>query len=534
MIFKKPYAFLIKYFKLINLALAILSIYITYRSYNIISFFNEYITQNYSGNFYPGFSDNYISLSIYVVIILIIIGISFICLLFKYKKKPIKEYLTSILYFVIFFIFLTFIKNIMVTLETNVITAETARIYRDLSMISIIPQPIFIILFLVRGLGFNLKKFDFKEDLKEMEISEQDSEEVEITIKRDGVKLKRNIRRFGREFIYYIKENKFIFIIICICLTIAFGFLLYKSLPEIVDKNYNQGDTFNIGNLVYKVEDSIITNIDYKGESLGKDTYYVVTRLYIENTSFEDTTLDYNNFRLLIGDSYVYPVVDKGSNFIDYAENFYGKVIKAESKQLYSLVFKIKDNEVKKNYDIKISRGSALSGNQLIGSFNYVTITPIVINKVTVEQTTNKGEEISFVNSNLGNSKLTLSNPIITDKYLYDYEYCVNSNCKTYKDIVSIDYTKNNKLLLILDYEFILDKEIPYYKYSKSINTFVDTFMKIRYSDGDEFKYYDITNVTPSKLKNKIVLETTNKIKNAEELAISITIRNKEYIINLK
>ena len=40
MVFKKPYAFLIKYFKLINFILSTLAIYIAYRTYNIISFFN--------------------------------------------------------------------------------------------------------------------------------------------------------------------------------------------------------------------------------------------------------------------------------------------------------------------------------------------------------------------------------------------------------------------------------------------------------------------------------------------------------------
>ena len=41
MIFKKPYAFLIKYFKLINLIISLLVMYITYRTYNIISFFSS-------------------------------------------------------------------------------------------------------------------------------------------------------------------------------------------------------------------------------------------------------------------------------------------------------------------------------------------------------------------------------------------------------------------------------------------------------------------------------------------------------------
>ena len=47
MILKKPYAFLIKYFKVINLLISLLAGYSAYRFYKIITFFNEYINSNY-------------------------------------------------------------------------------------------------------------------------------------------------------------------------------------------------------------------------------------------------------------------------------------------------------------------------------------------------------------------------------------------------------------------------------------------------------------------------------------------------------
>jgi len=66
------------------------------------------------------------------------------------------------------------------------------------------------------------------------------------------------------------------------------------------------------------------------------------------------------------------------------------------------------------------------------------------------------------------------------------------------------------------------------------VNEFAKSFIKIKYIDNGEIKYDSINNVTPANLKNKLVLESTNKIKNSQELYLSITIRNKEYLINLK
>jgi len=535
MILKKPYAFLIKYFKLINFIISILTIYIAYRSYNIINFFNEYILNNYTGNYYEGFSSNYISPFIYLILIILLLLILGIYLLFKYKKKPTKIYIFSLIYYTLFIVYLVFIKNIMVTLESAVITAETARLYRDISVIAFIPQISLIIMYLFRGLGFNIKKFNFEQDLKELEIEENDDEEVEITFKRDNVKLQRNINRFIREFKYYVKENLFIFSIICIVLLGLLGFLIYKAFPEIIDKEYNQGEKFDINGITYKIEDSIITNLDYKGEYINSNKYYLVMRVSIENITNKNVELDYNDFRLVLNNRYVYPSLDKGRNFIDYAKDYYNKEIKANSSGIYSMVYEINESDLKKNYEIKIANGSAVADDLLIGKHNYITISPIVINKINTELKVNQNEEINFANSNLGNTTLTLSNPIITDKYIYDYEYCINSKCEIYKDIVNINYTINNSILIVMDYKYDIDNTVPFYSTSSNINTFIKTFMKIKYINEDKkTAYAEIKNVTPSKLKDKIVIETSNVIQKSEELEVSIIIRNKEYLIKLK
>ena len=397
------------------------------------------------------------------------------------------------------------------------------------------PQIPLIISFILRGLGFNTKKLNFEKDLKELEISEQDSEEIEITLKKDDVKLKRNIHRFFREFKYYVKENKFIFIILCVIVISLLIFGIYKSLPTIVDRNYNQGDNFIINNLNYKIEDSIITNLNYKGDYLDNKKYYVVVRMTVENTTNDSVVLDYNNFRLIVNNKYIYPIIDKSRNFIDYASDYYSEEIKANSNNTYSIVYEIDESELKKNYKIKIFNGSTVEKKLKIAKYNYINITPIVINKIIKEQAINLNEEISFLNSNLGNTKLTLSNAIITDKYYYNYNYCVKENCSNYKDIINIDYTVNDTTLIVMDYKYEIDNTVPFYKYSKSINTFAKTFMKVKYLDNNnEEVYADIKEVTPNKLKDKIVIETTNEIKNSNQVEISIIIRNKEYSVRIK
>jgi hypothetical protein len=60
MILRKPYAFLIKYFRFINLGLLVLSGYVAYKITPIVSFFSSYVSNNYSAIISANFSSNFI------------------------------------------------------------------------------------------------------------------------------------------------------------------------------------------------------------------------------------------------------------------------------------------------------------------------------------------------------------------------------------------------------------------------------------------------------------------------------------------
>ena len=57
------------------------------------------------------------------------------------------------------------------------------------------------------------------------------------------------------------------------------------------------------------------------------------------------------------------------------------------------------------------------------------------------------------------NSKLKINNYDIQNTYKYNYDFCVENECKVSTNIITPDYTKaSNSSLIILDYEFSLDE----------------------------------------------------------------------------
>lgn len=535
MILKKPYAFLIKHFRLINLIITLLTGFIVYKSYQIVSFFRGYVNNNYTATFYSGFYQEYVSSLIIFILILIIIGIAAICLLFAYKQKKIKSYFFSLYYYIVLLVAFLIVRNLMIGMEDKLLSAEVARICRDISILALAFQIPLVIIFLINAFGFNLGKYNFKDDLKELEISEQDNEEIEITLNQDTTKLKRTLRRFKREFVYYLKENKYFFILIVILSIGAFTYLIYNSSKKIVNREYSQSDVFVMNNLTYKVEDSIITNLNYNGDIIEQNNYYLVVKMYIENNSPDNINVDYKNFRLELGkDKYAYPDLGKGEYFIDYAKNIYTNGIKANTKNTYALIFKVNSQDLKNKYRLKVSNGVASIDNNIVGRFNYVILTPNVIDKVNNEGTFKQNNEISFVNSNLGKSTLTISNAIFTDKYIYDYQKCNNNNCLNYKDMLVINYSQRDKTILVLDYIFKIDETIPFYNNSNNFNKIINYFVKIKYKKDNVENYSDVENITPENMKGKFALKISKDVLDADELYLAIIIRNKEYLVDLK
>ena len=90
-----------------------------------------------------------------------------------------------------------------------------------------------------RTLGFNLKQFDFKKDLEELDISDTDNEEVEVILGNNNYKYARFFRKTLRLTKYFILENKFFVIAVGSILALGLSLSVFMSI-NVYSVNYNE------------------------------------------------------------------------------------------------------------------------------------------------------------------------------------------------------------------------------------------------------------------------------------------------------
>ena len=276
MILKKPYAFLIKRFRIIHLVLSFLVGFILYRSILIVKFFIDYIKNNYKSSVLIGLENVYTSSLVFIGIILILALAISIYYLLRHKNKPTKLYLFMILYYTFLLICLFYIRGVLSGLSEELLSARLSRGIRDFSIVITSLQVIFLIFSLIRAIGFDIKKFNFRSDLREMNYDFADSEEIEVNINLNSYKYKRKVRRSLREFVYYLKENK-LFVTICLgILAVILIIILIKNRNINYDQRYGMNKTFTYNGMQLIIEDAMVSNLDYNGNVIKEGYYYVV------------------------------------------------------------------------------------------------------------------------------------------------------------------------------------------------------------------------------------------------------------------
>ena len=126
----------------------------------------------------------------------------------KYKKKPKLFYIITIVVSLLsLLLFINLTNNIRV-LETTVLPAKEIRLLRDISRVNYWMLLIITIPVLIRGLGFDIKKFNFNKDLQDLKLEAGDNEEVEVTTNISSDKILNTGRKQVRELKYYYTEYK--------------------------------------------------------------------------------------------------------------------------------------------------------------------------------------------------------------------------------------------------------------------------------------------------------------------------------------
>ena len=344
MILRRPYAFLIKHFRLIHLILFALLAIITYNASTVLNFFKDYITAN--GNM-EILSSNYINVFIYIAPI-IIIGLSILIFyLMKYKDKPRLYYIILIIVSILCTGVYTYLYLNIRSLETTTVSARIIRLYRDIARSNFYVLFVMCIPTLIRGLGFDIKKFNFSKDLKELNLSEEDSAEVEVSIDVSSNSLKRTGRRTLRELKYYYVENKF-FINIILGTLILILVMVFPFNKYVVNRNLKEGEVLGTSAFNIKVTDSYLTD----RKRISKDNSYVILKVSVIG-KVNKYSLDLDHFILEGKNNKYVPSQKFYLYFNDIGIGYRNNILDTTSYKDYILVFNINNIDNSINIDFK-------------------------------------------------------------------------------------------------------------------------------------------------------------------------------------
>ena len=529
MIIRKPFAFIVRHFRKLHLLMLIPLIFLAYKSYYLMDFFNSYVVAGYKTELID-VSNIYFNLFIPLSCLLLLFFIYLIIHLFNIKHKEHTSYnIVFIFYLVLFFISL-FLSGILSNFETKSIDSAVAILFSGLSKVIFYMQPVMIFIFFFNGMGFDFRNFEFVNIKDEISINEEDSEEVEVNLGIEDYQFKRGIRRYFRELKYYVIENKAFFVALGSIFGLVLLFFVGKwiiSLNRIVkiDKSFSHS-YFSVS-----FNDSVLSTIDYNGNIILKGKVYLAVKTTIKNNTKGLLTLDTDNFWLDVNGDYYYPKLDRSGKFIDLGKPYYGERVGAGDQQEIVLVYELDELDIKDKYKIKVLDSITYKENAIIPKYKEITLKPRYSSTVSTNGYYNMGDTLSLSNTTLLNTNLKFDNYSISKTYQYNYNYCYNEKFNVSTNIVT---ASANSMLLTLNGDISLDEKSSYYKYKMGSNKFAEDFMKVVYYINNIENRVDVKDVTPSDSNGITVLEASSEIRNADSIMLEITIRNERYYYVIK
>ena len=533
MILKKPYAFLIRFFRVIHIILLFFLVWYAYKSRSILQFFNTYVRNNYQTSVITGLPKLYAPISLVLIVLLIVLISGALLVLMVHKKKPYKLYLFTLLYYLFILIGLFYIRSILASFEESLLAATTARSLRDILIIVSLPQYGFIFSVFLRAIGFDLKKFNFASDLRQMNYSSKDAEEFELNLNLDVYKAQRKFRRILRELVYYVKENRFVVIILCIVAAIFLIKFINNNIHGNYDQTYHMNKTFKYEKADITFQEAIISNLNYRGQIIDENKNFLAIKINVTNNSGSSTRIDYNNFKLNIGGNLKNPTITDSKYFIDMASSIVPTVINHRSNHTFVLVYELNSNEINRANEIEIHNGVVYTKGKYIDKHIFVKLKTKKIYNVEKSGDYSLGQEISFEKSLLQNTILNIKNHLIYKRYIYKYNNCISKdNCGVFDDMLTLKNGSTDKVMLILEGEYKQEMDSGYSLSYTSLSSFASNFCSVQYRISGKL-YNDAINITPINATDFIAFEVPKNIEYADLIQLIITIRNKKYFLNI-
>lgn len=537
MILRKPYAFFIRYFKLINLIMAILMCFLIYRTGIIAKFFNEYINDyvTASNGFVLG---NYITLYSFILALLIVIFTVIVLSVLIVKGKPKKLYIFNLILYIAIIVLYGIDSGVLRGVNEAILDIRVSKAFRDITMLALALQAVGLILTLIRATGFDIKGFNFGADLQELDIDTKDNEEFEVAVEFDRNKMKRNFRRNARNILHTYKEHKFLINLILIIIVIIMTFLFFLN-RSIYRADYKEGKNFQASGVVMNVKNSYITKTDQNGKQLTSNNKSLLVIKFDVKSVYQDDekTLNTGLMTIRIGNESYGQTTQYNSGLTDIGEPYTGQTLDTEFES-YILVFEIPTSIIDKTPILKVNDNVSYVKGEMGAKSSYVKLKPKDLTNIKEVETENIKETLSFSGSILGNSELIIEDIAIDNKFKINYNFCINKNkCYPSYEYVTPTATGNYfKTLMRINGEFEAD-ETSNIDDITDLYYFLNAFGTINYKINDNWYSHkiDSKNIKPETgIDNYYYIEVNQNIKNASEIYFTFKVRDYNYKYILK
>lgn len=511
MIFRKPYAFFIKYFKTINFILVLMVSYLIYR----LNALHVILKEIYYGNVsnFANLSTKYIGFSTVLLLLCISVILILIISLLKSKKKPFKDYLLLLIYNFVLFFYFFYVDNLFRVLNERIVEQTELDLYSDISLIVILPIIYFLIKYFLIAIGFNLTKFNFTKDILELKAEETDNEEIELIFNKNTYKYKRGLRKKLRELKYYFLENKF-FISIIGGILCVLGISTLIGLNLFDNNKVSVNENFVVSSVSYLIDSVYETKYDLNN-NLIKDGYkFVIIKANVKNLSNKSLNIDYKHIRLIYENEYVYANNYFNMHFLDIGNPYNNEMLISGTNYDYIFIFQVPITYKFSKYKLKFYGGLSYDENGEANSvYKTLSINAKSLDEVTEEKKYMLNEKATFVKNVFGDSSINFKSYIITNKYIVS----------NYEVIRPDDL---NKVLLIADYELNIDNKSVLGKLIKSDYDFLNKYLSLEYNYNGNIKTINEKSLKKSSIENKLFMVVPYDVENAQEVFLVLKFRN--------
>lgn len=527
MILRKPYAFFIKYFRIIHLIMAIFIGLLIFQTNTFLQFFNQYVNSNMItiGENLRSYLNNFSF--VYIIIVLIMDFV--VWLLLDVKKKKNLFYVVNFIGYILVLVFYIYLASLLTTMSKTVVDIRLIMSIRDLVIITFTFQTFSMFIVVSRFLGFNIKKFNFDNDIKELNLTATDNEEFEVKLNFDVKNAQSKLRSTLRNFKYYFKENlRLIIPIITVCVVLV-AYIVYKSINGNTTI-YKQNTLFNVQNYSLKITDTLVTSKDYKANIIDDKNSLVILKVSVKTTN-KTSVFEFGKFALQIGKNKYYHTIKYSSMIKDLGDTYIKQKL-SDNYTEYLLVYEIPNNQASKKKQLVYV--NAINS----GLFSRDTVTKVDLVTKNLDDNQNEiqytlNSTITLDESLLGVSSINFKNIELNDEFNVAYNKCLTSNnCYKFYEPLQATFTGGyDKALLKVDLDITGSKTS-----NSDVANIISSYGRIDYKINGVSKQLGLNKqVIPIKTKSKTYyFEVPATIMNAENIDFVFKLRGTSIIYKIK